>query len=251
ELAIRVPDDGVGHLGNAPDGGAAGRLVEAKAVMKSRRLIDRHQAMIVDDSSRGKLRSGLGLSPRVVSPEAPQMALGIATGIKTTAVVLIFDFHDDLGTGRFGARIMRVGVLDDDIGALGPDAAGFPRRFDPLAEFVLARRAQHDHAIAESELRMRDCSVLAGNDEVLFEPEGLAQPFDRGIRIAISHRRNDGRYRVLGVARHSASSGGIRALGRLNIDVGSTPARRKTPRTTGPFRPYPASAVRRHPSLRK
>jgi len=94
--------------------------------------------MIVDDSSRGKLRSGRGLSPRVVGPEAPQMALGIAAGIKPTAVVLIFYLHDDLGAGRFGARIMRIGILDDNVGALGPDAAGFPRRLDPLAEFVVA-----------------------------------------------------------------------------------------------------------------
>jgi hypothetical protein len=67
------------------------------------------------------------------------MALGIATGIKPAPVVLIFDLHDDLGAGRFGARRMRIGILDDDVGALGPDAAGFPRRLDPAAEFVLAR----------------------------------------------------------------------------------------------------------------
>jgi hypothetical protein len=78
------------------------------------------------------------------------------------------------GAGRFGARIMRIGILDDDVGTLGTDAADFPRWLDPLAEFVLACRAQHDHAIAEGQLRMRDCSALAGNDEVLFEPEGFA-----------------------------------------------------------------------------
>ena len=40
------------------------------------------------------------------------------------------------------------------------------------------------------------------------------------------------------------SAAGIRALGRLSIDFGSTPARRKTPAATAPFRPYPASAAR-------
>jgi hypothetical protein len=69
------------------------------------------------------------------------MALGIAAGIEPAPVVLVFDLHDDLGAGRLGARIMRIGILDDNVGALGPDAAGFPRRFDPSAEFVLARRA--------------------------------------------------------------------------------------------------------------
>jgi hypothetical protein len=70
-----------------------------------RGLIDRHQFMIIDNSSRGKLGAGLGLSPRVVGAEIPQMAIWIAAGIKTPAVILIFDLHDDLGTGCFGARI--------------------------------------------------------------------------------------------------------------------------------------------------
>src|ERR1700720_4838773 len=43
------------------------------------------------------------------------------------------------------------------------------------------------------------------------------------------------------------SAAGIRALGRLSIDFGSTPARRKTPVVTAPFRPYPASVARWHP----
>jgi ABC transporter len=40
------------------------------------------------------------------------------------------------------------------------------------------------------------------------------------------------------------SAAGIRALGRLSIDFGSTPARRKTPAATAPFRPYPAGVAR-------
>ena len=82
--------------------------------------------MIIDDGDRGKRRAALVVSPRIVSPETPQMALGIEARIKPTAVVLIFDLHDDLGAGRFGARIMRIGILDDDVGALGTDAADFP-----------------------------------------------------------------------------------------------------------------------------
>src|SRR5438270_707816 len=90
-----------------------------------------------DDETRfagsgGRLHAALGLMPRVVGPETPKMALGIATGIKPTPIVLILDLHDDLGAGRFGAHIMRIGILDDNVGALGPDAAGFPRRPDPL-----------------------------------------------------------------------------------------------------------------------
>jgi hypothetical protein len=54
------------------------------------------------------------------------MALGNAAGIKPTAVVLIFYLHDDLGAGCFGAGIMRIGILDDNVDALGPDAPRFP-----------------------------------------------------------------------------------------------------------------------------
>jgi hypothetical protein len=54
------------------------------------------------------------------------MALGIEAGIKPTPVILIFHLHDDLGAGRFGARMMRIGILDNDVGALGSDTADFP-----------------------------------------------------------------------------------------------------------------------------
>jgi hypothetical protein len=40
------------------------------------------------------------------------------------------------------------------------------------------------------------------------------------------------------------SAAGIRALGGLSIDFGSTPARQKTSAATAPFRPYPASVAR-------
>ena len=84
------------------------------------------------------------------------MALWIAAGIKTPAVILIFDLHDDLGTGCFGARIIRIGILDDDVGALGPDTRGIPRRRDPSAEFVLSRaeRLAPGHRRVPSSRRM-------------------------------------------------------------------------------------------------
>ncbi len=37
---------------------------------------------------------------------------------------------------------------------------------------------------------MRDGAVLAGHDEVLLEAEGLAQPFDRGRRVAVAQARD-------------------------------------------------------------
>ena len=95
---------------------------------------------------------------------------------------------------------MRVGILDDDISALGPDAADFSRRFDPLAEFVIAGRAEHNHAITKGELGVCDAPVLTGHDEMLFETKGVAQPFDSSGRIAVPHRRDNGRRGDLSIA---------------------------------------------------
>ena len=95
---------------------------------------------------------------------------------------------------------MRVGIVDDDISALGPDAADFSRRFDPLAEFVIAGRAEHNHAITKAELSVCDAPVVTRYDEVVLETEGVAQPFDSSGRIAVPHSRNDGRRGDLGIA---------------------------------------------------
>src|SRR5688572_9840367 len=56
--------------------------------------------------------------PRIVAAEPPQMALGVAAHVAAAAVILVGDFHLDRRAGRLGARVMRVGVVDDHAGAL-------------------------------------------------------------------------------------------------------------------------------------
>jgi hypothetical protein len=85
---------------------------------------------------------------------------------------------------------MRVGVGDDDVGALRADAADLGRRLLQLAEVVVALGAEHDHAVAERELGVGDAAGLVGDDEVALEPEGAAEPVDRRRRVAVAHRGN-------------------------------------------------------------
>ena len=57
----------------------------------------------------------LTLRPRIVHPETPDVPFRIASRKVPTAVVLIANFHDDLGPGRLGVFIQLVDVLDDDV----------------------------------------------------------------------------------------------------------------------------------------
>ena len=124
------------------------------------------------------------LRPRIVGAEIPQMPLRITARVEAAPVILIGNLHGDLGPGGVRPRVMRIGIVHDHVGALGPGPAHLLRRLDPLAKFVGARRAEHNHAVAKGELGVRDGPVLAGYDKVLFESEGLAQPIDRSGRIA-------------------------------------------------------------------
>ena len=64
------------------------------------------------------------------------MSLGIAARVVAAAIVLVRERADDLGTRRHRSRVVRVGVGDDDVGALRADAAdlspGQPADVEPL-----------------------------------------------------------------------------------------------------------------------
>src|SRR5437870_13061515 len=76
------------------------------------------------------------------------MALGTPRRVAAAPVVLVLDVHHDLGAGGLGARVVRVGIGDDDVRALGHGAAT-GRAGHQTAELVVARRAEHDHAVAK------------------------------------------------------------------------------------------------------
>src|SRR5690606_18406600 len=117
--------------------------------------------------------SCLGL-PRIVAAEPPQVALGIATCVTRAAVLLLRILVDDLGTGGHGALVVRLAVRDDHARTLRLAAVRLVRLHDVATELVVAHRADHDHAVAEHELGMRDAAVLVVIHRVLRETECLA-----------------------------------------------------------------------------
>jgi hypothetical protein len=86
---------------------------------------------------------------------------------------------------------MGIGILHDDIDAHGHAADG-ARTHQQLAVVGVFRRPQHDHAIAERELGVGDGAALPFVDRVPLEAEGPTEELDRGRRILILQRRDDG-----------------------------------------------------------
>src|SRR5262249_58718549 len=84
-----------------------------------------------------------------------------------------------------------------------------PDGLDDAAPLVVARGAEHDHAGAEDELRVRDRAVVARNDEVALEAERLAEPFDHAAGIVVAHGRDHRGFRGLRLLSHRESSVGM------------------------------------------
>src|SRR5690606_40180678 len=130
--------------------------------------------------------------PRVVAAEPPQVALDVAAGVAATAVVLVGDVHDDGGAGGLRPRVMCVGVGNDHAGALGLAHADLFGLGDLPAPFAgVVGRAEHDHAVAEDQLRVVH-DVAIGVHGLLLEAEGAAQPLDRRVCVAVAQAGDDG-----------------------------------------------------------
>src|SRR5277367_1123755 len=102
------------------------------------------------------------------------MTLQIAAGISPTAIILILHIPQHHRSAGLRARVVRIAVTDDNVGALRLAASDFLGELHQLPEHPAASRRHHDHSIAQSELRVSDRAVLTRNDEMLLEPEGLA-----------------------------------------------------------------------------
>src|SRR6185312_9063361 len=147
------------------------------------------------------------VGPGVVIAEVPKMALGIAAR-KVAAVALLSDRANYVGARRLRLRMGRVDIADDDVGALGGAAERRRRRLQ-LAEIIFARRAEHDHAVAEGEFGVGDAAAAVVDDHAAFESERLAQPVDHLRGIAITHRRNNRSVHVI-----LSGGQGCRCIGR-------------------------------------
>src|SRR5262245_62076261 len=114
--------------------------------------------------------------------ECPQMALGIERAIGPVAIELIRRLLQDHRAGRARPRAVRVdAVLEVGVNrlrVLAPDNGRAGDRVAPL-------RADIDHAVAETHLRMPEIAVLVGDDQAALEPERLGQPLERCPRVLV------------------------------------------------------------------
>src|SRR5581483_12376128 len=126
-------------------------------------------------------RSGF---PGIVVAEPPEMPFGVAAAIAFAAVILGFELVDDHGSRRFRASVVRVGIGDDHAATLRFPSADLVGLCDAAApRACVIDGAQHDHTVAERELRVMDDGAV-GVDRVTLEAEGAAQPVDGGRRVA-------------------------------------------------------------------
>ena len=71
----------------------------------------------------GVSASGLRGVPGVVGAYAPEVTSGVAAGEGAAAVVHVADVEDHLGTCGFGGGVDGIGIVDDEVGDLGPAKA--------------------------------------------------------------------------------------------------------------------------------
>ncbi|KAG0923443.1 hypothetical protein G6F32_014273 [Rhizopus arrhizus] len=131
-------------------------------------------------------------APRVVAAEPPQVAFRVGAGVAAAAIVLVGDVDHAACPGGLGAGVMRIGIGDDHARALGLAATDLIRHGGVLRPRTLvAGRTEHDHAVAEGQLRMEH-GLAIGVDGLGVEAEGALQPVDGSQRVAVAQARNDG-----------------------------------------------------------
>jgi hypothetical protein len=95
------------------------------------------------------------------------------------------DIHHNLGTGGFGARIVRVRVCDNDIGTLCFCPTDLLRLLHHPAKVGVDNGSKHDHSVSKGKLSMDYRALVARNYQVFLEAERAAQPF----RSLLARRR--------------------------------------------------------------
>ena len=156
--------------------------------------------------------------PGVVGSDVPEVAFEVAAGEGPSAVVHVADVEDHLGTGGFGCGVDGVGVVDDQVDALGLAEADLVGLDHELAVFTaVVDGAEHDHAVAKGELGVGDCVVGAHVDGVLGEAEGSNEPIYGREGVAVAEPRDDGGgagFRLVAHAEKDARLVG-RSLGKI------------------------------------
>src|SRR5271157_5964794 len=138
--------------------------------------------------SRGSRRLCL---PGIEGSNIPNVSLGIAAGECLTAMVLLCQIDHHLGACHLGAGVDGIYVGYDKIRSLGLCSADLIRLLQQLRHWrPTDDRADHDHAVAESQLGMHHHTVSTGINGLLLKPECPAQPIDHLDRISIAEPRD-------------------------------------------------------------
>src|SRR6185437_12875998 len=117
----------------------------------------------------------------------------------------------DRRTGGLGVLIVGPAVGDDHVSALGLAAADLVGLGDAPAERVVAHAAQHQHAVAVHELGVRHAVGIVVVYRMFLEAEGVAQPGDHGVGVAVTQAGDQGA--AVGGVRH----GVLRVVGGCSL----------------------------------
>ena len=105
------------------------------------------------------------------------MAFRVAEREAAAAIVLVLDLHDDLAALFFHFGVNRIGIFDDNIGALRGSTER-RRRFLLHAKRIVARAAQHDHAGVENQLGMGNAPYAVFDNKMTVKTDGPAELVD-------------------------------------------------------------------------
>jgi hypothetical protein len=148
-------------------------------------------------------RSRLVRFPRIEGSNVPDVSFGIATGKCFAAMAFLFEIGHHRGAGKLGAGIDSVYVCYYKIWSLRFGSADLVRLFLQVRQRrPILDRADHDHAVAKSQLSMHHCAVRTGINHLLLKPEGTAQPVDHGFGVSIAEPWDHGRFAVSGEGCH-------------------------------------------------
>ena len=119
------------------------------------------------------------------------MAFEIETRKTPAAVILVLDRDNNLSAGNEYACMDGIGIGDHKVCALRLDAPDIIGLSHVAAEWRLGDRTQHDHAAAQTQLRMCDPTLVVGYDQVLLKSEDADQPLDRSRSVTVTKARYD------------------------------------------------------------
>ncbi len=100
-----------------------------------------------------------GLLPGIVGADISDVPLRIAAGEERATVFRVLQRHHDLRTRGNGTFVYGAGIVNYYASALCIRTVR-PRRLHKLTIVVVARTAQHDHAIAEDQLGARPSTLF-------------------------------------------------------------------------------------------